>query len=144
MMIYICILVWMFTLFVPLSYFSGSASWSVCLIMKFCFCFEHLYMVWVMKDDEGIFASLDRYVHSESWSNLFPTYCIKTLCFYCSDHHPIFIQFGQPKSLCKKVEVCHFHYEHKWLSDKYFKKDFRSEMNLFLGHSNLSEMLTSC
>lgn len=93
---------------------------------------------------DEIFARLDRFVLSESWSNLFPIHNIKTLDFYGSDHRPVLLQFVQPKTSCKKLEARRFHFEHKWLGDKNFEKDFISEMQCFLGDNSLPEVLTKC
>ncbi|KAL5550204.1 hypothetical protein UlMin_000380 [Ulmus minor] len=73
-----------------------------------------------------VFERLDRFFGNHSWLETFPVHKVKHLDFFCSDHKPIMLSFGNSASgrKCGKVRRgSRFHFEHacrvSWLKDGY-------------------------
>ncbi|KAL5560150.1 hypothetical protein UlMin_036361 [Ulmus minor] len=67
-----------------------------------------------------VFERLDRFFGNHSWLETFPTHKVKHLDFFCSDHRPILLTFGNNASgrKCGKVRRgSRFHFEHAWCED---------------------------
>ncbi|KAL5553199.1 hypothetical protein UlMin_040600 [Ulmus minor] len=67
-----------------------------------------------------VFERLDRFFGNHSWLETFPINKVKHLYFFCSDHRPIMLAFGNNASgrKCGKVRRgSRFHFEHAWCED---------------------------
>ncbi|KAL5541995.1 hypothetical protein UlMin_009705 [Ulmus minor] len=67
-----------------------------------------------------VFERLDRFFGNHSWLETFPIHKVKHLDFFCSDHRPILLAFGNNASRrkCGKVRRgSRFHFEHAWCED---------------------------
>ncbi|KAL5565121.1 hypothetical protein UlMin_028285 [Ulmus minor] len=67
-----------------------------------------------------VFERLDRFFGNHSWLETFPTHKVKHLDFFCSDHRPILLTFGNNASgrKCGKVKRgSRFHFKHAWCED---------------------------
>ncbi|KAL5555276.1 hypothetical protein UlMin_037512 [Ulmus minor] len=75
------------------------------------------YFTW---SNGQVFERLDRFFGNHSWLETFPIHKVKHLDFFCSDHRPIMLAFGNNASgrKCGKVRrgSC-FHFEHAWCED---------------------------
>ncbi|KAL5573703.1 hypothetical protein UlMin_023300 [Ulmus minor] len=68
----------------------------------------------------NVFERLDRFFGNISWLETFPDYSVKHQEFFCSDHKPLLLSFGNNASgnHCGKVKrVSCFHFEHAWCED---------------------------
>ncbi|KAL5544633.1 hypothetical protein UlMin_008417 [Ulmus minor] len=67
-----------------------------------------------------VFERLDRFFGNIGWLESFPDYKVHHLDFFCSDHKPILLSFGNNAfgRRCGKVKrIPRFHFEHAWCED---------------------------
>ena len=68
----------------------------------------------------NVFEILDRLFGNVGWLETFPDFSVKHLEFFCSDHKPLLLSFGNNASgshYVKVKRVSRFHFEHAWCED---------------------------